>query len=165
MNKIAKLYCDGGLIGSNPSPLGGTFAWIGLDSKGEEIASGKGIILPSDIGMESVSNNVSELYAAMDALEYVGEGWKGIIYTDSKITLHRIEHSKSFKGIPNFMRLKILDLRRCRKYRVVLLKGHPSQEDLKRGKTLDGKPVSIWNKKCDEMCNELAREFMNGKRE
>ena len=36
MNPVA-LYADGGVIGSNPSSLGGTWAWCGVSASGDRI--------------------------------------------------------------------------------------------------------------------------------
>lgn len=117
------LYCDGGVMGVNPSPMGGMFAWRHVVD-GAVIEQARGLLvpdseggylldaaarlwagLPSEIrldvirfdGSEStggmVSNNHAELFAAIRALEAVPRGWAGQLVTDSQITINRLSGS------------------------------------------------------------------------
>src|SRR3990167_11188278 len=119
------IYCDGGVIGPNPSKLGGTWSWCWVD-KGAIVKREFGIVTPEDIwspdGVDhkgsnpAVTNNQTELYAAMKALSSVPRSWDGILWTDSRITLLRVTTSNKFNGIPNWMRNQILSLRTKSKY-------------------------------------------------
>jgi len=152
------LYVDGGVCGKNPSPVGGTWAWCQVEN-GEMIRQGSGIITPEDIGLPVVSNNFTEIYAAIRGLQSMPEDWAGTIFTDSLITLRRITKGGKFNGIPEWLRASVGALKQDRKWQAVLVKGHPSREDLERGCTMDGKPVSAWNVFCDKECNRLAMGF------
>jgi ribonuclease HI len=154
------LFSDGGCIGPNPSPLGGTFAWCFVWGTREHECD-SGIILPEQFGMKTISNNVAELVAAVSALEYVVKAWPGTLYTDSRITLLRLTTSNKFNGVPDNLRERCLHLRQGRKYNVVLLGGHPSISEIKNGRNKKGRLVSKWNVKCDERCQLLARRFID----
>jgi ribonuclease HI len=153
-----ELYTDGGVIGKNPSPLGGTWCFC-VVQEGEILWQGSDIITPDIFKIKTISNNFSELYAAVMGLSSLPIGWEGTLYSDSLITIHRVTNSVKFNGIPNSLRLKTLDLRRNRKYKTVLLGGHPNKLELDSGFRKDGKPVSKWNVLCDKTCTKLAKGF------
>lgn len=163
------LYTDGGLISKSPSALGGTWAWVRVID-GCEVVHSSGVVTPADLGLKHVSSNVTELLAAVIALESVEETWTGVLWTDSLVTLCRLQGSEKFTGVPEELR------RRCRtqrirrgkdredvaRFEVKLLGGHPSKRDLFRGRRLkDGLPVSKWNVLCDNLCCEEARRFLD----
>lgn len=152
-----ELYTDGGVIGRNPSAIGGTWAWCLVDD-GEVIREGSGIITPNDISKSTVSNNDTELYAAVRGLEAVGPNFDGVWFTDSKVTIHRLTSHPKFTGCPLWLRKRAEQLRDARKWTVILLGGHPTKADLKIGKMTDGSPVSEWNVRCDKECCRLAEE-------
>jgi ribonuclease HI len=92
--KNCDVYCDGGVIGSNPSAMGGTWAFvlvfseiINLVTKIEVPYSieSSGVITPADVDLPSVSNNVSEIVAALNALEILPADWAGTLYSDSLV--------------------------------------------------------------------------------
>ena len=176
MKQASELWCDGGLVLQNPSPFGGTWAWVALDGKGEKINGDSGIVTPTYANLPTVSNNLSELLAAVKALQWVPEGWRGKLFTDSRVTLLRLTHGSGFNGIPQFLRTQALELRRSRKAEVVLVGGHPTKKELALGYrgwwgrdpetslVLPGSagriPVSKWNAWCDKKCKLRAREFI-----
>ena len=51
------LYTDGGVIGQNPSPIGGTWAWCMVSEGGERTRHAYGYVTPADLGTPTVSNN------------------------------------------------------------------------------------------------------------
>ena len=155
----ASLYVDGGVCGRNPSKIGGTWAWI-LVEDAILVKQASGIVTPEDIGVAAVTNNQTELLAAVRALDAAGKEWQGILWTDSQVTKYRLEDSKSFEGVPSWLRLWTLAIRRQpRRYRIKLLGGHPSLQELEQGCRRDGTPVSKWNVFCDEECQRLAKSF------
>jgi ribonuclease HI len=96
MNKQINIYVDGGVIGPNPSPKGGTFAYIFIEGKEKRMLSGSGIVTPSEMGLDSITNNLTELLAAVNALEHFDK-WneksdysKIVLLTDSRITKYRM---------------------------------------------------------------------------
>lgn len=153
---ICSIFCDGGVVNVNPSPIGGTWAWVAVDGL-VSLSKASGIITPKEMGLHTISNNLAELYAAVMALEATPE-FAGTLYTDSKITMHRLLESTSFKGIPLPLRKRCVDLRRERKWTICLVAGHPTKEELAVGYSKrNDLPVSPWNVMVDRMCQEAAR--------
>ena len=155
---MLSLFTDGGVIGRNPSLLGGTWAWCLIDGD-EIIRSASGAVDPKDIDLLTVSNNTTELLAAVLGLEATGPGFSGVWYTDSKVTVYRLTTSTKFKGCPDWLRNRALAVRENQKYTVKLLGGHPNKAELTTGIRSDGAPVSKWNVWCDKECRRLAKEY------
>lgn len=153
------IYTDGGCIKANPSKLGGTWAWCMVENN-QIIKHSSGIMTPEDMEVETITNNQMELYAAVRAITSSPVDWNGTLYTDSEVSLMRLTISKSFKGIPNWLRLRTLELRRGRQWDVFLLGGHPTRKDLQRGRNRKGRKVSGFNVICDKTCTALAKEFV-----
>ncbi len=157
---MTELYTDGGVIQKNPSPYGGTWAWC-LVEDNSIVHQDSGIIQPIDLGLEKISNNVSELYAAMRGLSFLPTEWNGTIHIDSEVTLWRITTSNSFNNVPIFIRDKVLELRAGKFWKVILLGGHPTKAELKQGyRKRNNLPVSKWNQWCDQECTRLAEQFL-----
>ncbi len=160
-NLPVSIFCDGGVCGPNPSNIGGTWCWCWVDDQGERTKVEHGIVTPRDIKLPTVTNNVTELLAALYALESVPVAWEGTLYTDSLITLRRVTTSSAFKNVPNDLRIRVLDRRRTRKYKVKLLAGHPTKADLRLGyKGKFNKPVSEHNHFCDLRCRALSQAYL-----
>lgn len=162
------LYCDGGCIVRNPSPHGGTWAYCSvLDGRVAEEASG--LLTPTDIGLPAVSNNVSELAAAVYGLKRMPDRWSGVVYTDSSCTLLRIRQSPKqakMNGVPPKLAQELFSQKnRLGRYKVVLLGGHPTSTELAAGLRTNGLPVSRHNVACDEACNLEAEQFLAKLRE
>jgi len=154
------IWCDGGCVGRNPSKWAGTWAFVHVFD-GKVIGKESGIVLPKEVKLPKITNNLTELYAAMKALAYLGTAdWTGRIYTDSQVTLHRITTGTKFAGIPDWMVDNILNMRRHRKWSAKLVGGHPTKRELIAGFNRRGKPVSKWNVACDVECQRLARKFL-----
>jgi len=161
-NEPTSIFCDGGVIRINPSPEGGTWAWIWVDEEGNSLREESGILHANKDGYgERISNNVAELEAAVRALESVPRDWRGTLYTDSQVTLLRITTSLSFAGVPEELVQRCLDVRTPRHYEVVLLSGHPTQAQLLAGIGKGGRPVSAWNCRCDALCGLEARKYLD----
>ena len=75
------LYCDGGVIGRNPSSQGGVWAWCGVDKNGTRIIE-KGGFVPAPPGVQ-ITNNHTEQIAICLALEAMPDGWSGLVCSDS----------------------------------------------------------------------------------
>jgi len=151
------LYADGGVVGRNPSSLGGTWAWV-LVRGGEVVRQASGAVTPGDVDVTAVTNNQSELLAAVRALEAMPPGWAGVLRTDSKVTLHRLTHSEKFNGVPQWLRLRALAVRRGRRWRVELVGGHPTRAELAAGRLRkNGLPCCRWNVLVDALCGAAAR--------
>lgn len=162
MSDIAAMFCDGGVIGRNPSMLGGTVCFCLVDQADTIVRHCSGIVTPQSCGVRHITNNLTELLAAVNGLEALPEGWTGNVFTDSLVTLRRISGGKSFRGIPDQLRARVaLVLTRLGSYKVHLLGGHPTKAELAAGVRSDGKPVSQHNVFCDRECTRLAREFQS----
>ena len=161
-----ELYCDGGVIGHNPSDEGGTYAWV-LVRDGKIVRQASGIILPSDGYNGVISNNVSELVAAVVAIEAMPIGWTGTLYSDSQVTLGRLFLAWPLRNVPRYLVTRLWAIQRTERLagvQHVLLQGHPTKADLAAG---IGKkrnlPVSKWNAWADRECAHQASEYMIAK--
>lgn len=143
-----ELYTDGGIMGSNPSTVGGTWAWCWVDKQGNRIKGDKGIVTPKMVNMTTISNNFTELLATLKALQSVPKWWKGAIKTDSQVTWHRLNKSKAFEGIPDEFRNAVLFVRENIKYVPILVKGHSKEF-----------PHNEW---CDQQCRRVGEDFLQG---
>lgn len=161
------LYTDGGCITKNPSPLGGTWAYCIVEGVGERKKEDAGIITPPFHGLTLISNNVTELLAAIKGLENMPDGWDGIFYTDSLITLRRVTVAKTtFNGIPTELKDRLHHAKlRLGKFSAELLGGHPNEVELALGVREDGKPVSYHNIRCDVLCQQAAAGFLAQRRQ
>ena len=158
---IAAAYSDGGVIGRNPSPIGGTWAYVLVDASGEPITQASGVI-PAEPG-STVSNNVAELVAALRALAALPGGWAGTFYSDSQVTIGRIFWGWAWRGLPLAWQERAHQIRaRLGAVQPVLLQGHPTQVDLARGVgSKRGLPVSPHNVTCDRLCQEAGRAYLS----
>lgn len=156
------LYADGGVIGGNPSEIGGTWAWrhVGLDG---EINSGSGVIAPREAGLAVVTNNLTEMLAVLKGLQALPDGWQGVVYSDSNVTLGRVFRGWKWANIPTWVH----DLYRQQVERLawssidfVLLAGHPTAAQLAAGTGRHGYPVSEHNVWCDKACRRAGEHFL-----
>lgn len=162
IEKVDRLYCDGGCIGPNPSVLGGTWAIRLLH--GEDILyEAAGHILVEESGMETVSNNLTEMLALVNGLEILPEDWIGTVYSDSLITLGRAFKEYKWNNIPLWLFQRFgRAVARLKNWAVidwVLLQGHPTKKELAAGIGSKGYPVSIHNVWCDKACNLVSENF------
>ena len=156
-----QLFADGGVIGRNPSGIGGTYAFSVLKN-GKVIQTGGSVIVP--VRESRVSNNVSEFIAVLEGLEKLPSNWVGIVYSDSKVTLGRFFCDWSLTNIPSDLQQQMRD----EKLRLIhfsdiqycLLEGHPTKSDLARGFGKNGYPVHEQNVWCDKTCKSLAKAFL-----
>jgi ribonuclease HI len=157
MDTITAVYADGGCIVRNPSPHGGTWAWCFVDDAGTRVQSKSGLILPAEIGLSAVTNNVSEFAALARALRALPDGWSGPVFSDSQITLGRIFWGWRDKGLPaGWLWAAQANLRRLGKLEPVLLDGHPTKAQLASGIGKRGNRVSEHNVWCDHECGRVC---------
>lgn len=156
MKEVVALYCDGGVIGRNPSTVGGTYAWCGVDAHGNRVLTHGGIVEVVDD--RPVTNNWTEQIAIVRALESMPDGWSGTVYSDSQIALGRVFLGWKTSNLPSNIKQRGIDaLKRLGTVKHVLLQGHPTKADLIAG---IGKkrnlPVSEHNVWCDKECGRQA---------
>lgn len=160
--KIDELYVDGGVVSVNPSPIGGTWAVVLVESETEEYQCLSGFVDPVTIGSPFVSNNQTEMLAMLKGMNQLPSDFQGTIYSDSQVTIGRVSMGWKWKNIPQYMH-EIYQHHRKRlvhwdKIKFVLLDGHPTKAQLFDGIGKRGHPVSKWNVMCDKLCNDRAKE-------
>lgn len=157
-----QLYVDGGVIGRNPSEIGGTWG-ARLVYGNEVVKEESGTITPQQAGLPEITNNLSEMAALLKGLRMLPDDWCGVIYTDSQITLGRAAWGWRWHGIPDWMYrafgLQTARLKHWGEIRFVLLAGHPTKAQLAAGVGRNDLPVSIHNVAVDRLCNEQAAKF------
>jgi ribonuclease HI len=160
--QVAAVYADGGVIGRNPSPLGGTWAFCYVNAIGGRLYGTGGSITPAEAGLPAVTNNLTELLAVVLALECLPWGWEGRVYSDSQVTLRRLRRPAKTKwaGVPQWLKGRVFAaVARLGVVAYHLLAGHPTAGELRNGKRHDGTPVSAHNCWCDSRCSEEAVRF------
>lgn len=158
--RVIAVYADGGVIGRNPSEIGGTWAWCHIGEDDTIIASGSGIIRPADVGLPAITNNLTEYAALVRGIMRLPHGdWDGHIYSDSRITLGRLFEGWKTEGIPEVWTgwAEYYVKRLHHPVQWTLLDGHPTQAQLAAGTGKRGNPVSKWNAWCDKECGRLAK--------
>src|SRR4051794_3588578 len=80
--EIVRVFTDGGVVGPNPSVIGGTWAWVAVDKHGDVVAEEFGFV-PTVNPLRKVSNNHTEQIAIVKALEYVPNSFAGMLCSDS----------------------------------------------------------------------------------
>jgi len=163
--KIVSVYADGGVIGSNPSAIGGTYAYrlIEEDEECNHYIDGAFVLTARENG-GPVTNNQTEMMAVLSALELVPDDWAGSLYSDSQVTLGRVFMGWKWANVPQFMHAKYKDLRarltRFEDIKWFLLDGHPTKAQLQAGKGKRGGPVSEHNVWCDQACTEAGEKYL-----
>lgn len=159
------LYTDGGVIGQNPSLIGGTWAWCLVDASGEMRRHAVGWLTPAELDAEAVTNNHTELLALVLGLEALDADFAGTVYSDSWVSLQRVFRAAKLNNVPQWLveRLQILQKSgRLANLDYTLLDGHPTRAQIEAGIGKRGHPVSIHNVWCDQQCSALARERLQG---
>ncbi len=160
---MKELYADGGVIGRNPSPLGGTWAFRLLDNR-KVIDEQAGVITPEQAKLPSITNNLTEMVALVRGLQALPEDWTGTIYSDSQVTLGRVFMGWKWNNIPLWLHHEYQAARKrlvhWDELQYVLLDGHPTRAQLEAGKGKRGGPVSEHNVWCDKACGYAAVGFI-----
>src|ERR1043165_5334043 len=82
LKRVVALDADGGVVGKNPSDIGGTWAWCGVDAEGNRIVWRGGFV---PVNGRPITNNHTEQIAITLALEAMPDGWSGTVCSDSMI--------------------------------------------------------------------------------
>lgn len=166
-NEVVAVYADGGCVKVNPSPYAGTFAVVYVDKDNREIGHVAGYLEPATAqGIETVENNLMETLAVLLGVEVLPDGWAGCVYTDNLNALRRITTPRktSFNGPAQQLRERCTIAReRLPKMTGQLLCGHPTREEIARGRGKRGYPVSVHNVRANALCNETAARFITEK--
>lgn len=100
---ITALYADGGVVGQNPSKIGGTWAWCHVNEAGERLLTGSGLITPAEAHVPAVTNNLTELLALVAGIESLPWRWAGTIYSDSWVSLQRVFCEAPLRNVPDWL--------------------------------------------------------------
>lgn len=155
---VVAIYADGGVVGANPSPVGGVWAWCAVNEHDERVVRRSGFTPRR--GVREVTNNNMELVALVLAVEALHEGWSGIICSDSRLALGTLfEGFNARKQPPNIVKRGMAAAARLGKVETMLLQGHPTKEDLITGiGARRNLPVSQHNVWCDQECNRVKKQ-------
>lgn len=161
---MLRLYTDGGVVKKNPSPIGGTWAWILVKDDNHIISSHKGFISPKDMQMgDFVTNNQTELLAVVQGLCYLDNYEVVEICSDSEITLGRLFRGSPFKNIPEWMKSALEQekerLINFKLFTYELMDGHPTAIEVLHGIGKKGHVTSRFNVMCDDMCKQVAERY------
>lgn len=162
-NKPLDLYTDGGVIGANPSPIGGTWAYCLVDAIGERIRCDSGVITPAEAQLPAITNNLTELLAIVNGREALPYAWTGTIHSDSWVSLQRVFLAAKLKNVPPWLVERLQRLQRDGWFSGCfwqLLDGHPTKAQLAASVGKRGAPVSIHNVWADAECQRRAREVV-----
>jgi len=156
------MYCDGGVISRNPSPIGGTFAYKILQDN-QVIRQNGGVLVP-DRETPLITNNITEMLALVRGLGDLPDDWFGTIYSDSQVTLGRVFLSWKWTNVPAWLRKEFAfnrgRMHNWEKITWVLLAGHPTRAQLLAGVGHHGYPVSEHNVWCDKECGRMAEAVL-----
>lgn len=157
-----KLYADGGVIFKNPSPYGVTCAFV-IVNKDSSIQSESFMFTHSGLS----TNNQSELLSIILGLESLSNTNRAAIAevcSDSNVSLGRVFRNYSMSNIPEWTQVRLSNTKKSLvnwdKFSYTLLDGHPTKKQLDIGMGKRGHPVSIWNKICDDLCQQESEKFM-----
>lgn len=160
---IIHLYADGGVIGKNPSPIGGTYAYRILDASEQHILVEHADVIPANFTNPFITNNLTEMLAIIAALPHISPDADVHIFSDSQITLGRLFQGWKWKNIPLWLHARYQAQRqrlpKFHSYQYTLLSGHPTQAHLATGIGKRGYPVSIHNAWCDHACTQAAKSY------
>jgi ribonuclease HI len=156
---VSRLYADGGVIHSNPSEIGGMWAFRAVTENGVVILEHGGVVPATS--QRRITNNQTEVIALVLALEAMPEGWSGKVYSDSQFALGvMFEELRWRTAPPNVLQRAEAAVARAGQITAIHLKGHPTQAELAKGFARCGTPVSVHQVWCDKKCTELGRSYV-----
>jgi ribonuclease HI len=158
MNQI---FCDGGVIGPNPSAIGGTWAYRSFVN--EVLVNDLSGVIICNTSIK-ITNNITEMLALVHGLESLPDNWNGRICSDSLVTIGRASLGWQWNHMPlDIVKMWEVQRRRLLNYGNFVwinLKGHPTKKELSEGVSKEGRPVHLQNKLCDKECTRLATLYM-----
>jgi ribonuclease HI len=167
LRRARNIYCDGGVFRPRRCEVG-SWAWVATDQDDDEVACQYGWMERGSSTPDGVTNNLTELTAAMAALVWMCKAtprWSGRLFSDSQITLGRLSQGWRMKGVPDrWVERVAAVLETVGDVEFVHLKGHPKPADLDAGfmvSPTSGRtyPVSRHQVKCDSLCTDVLERW------
>lgn len=161
---IHSLVADASTIFTSPSTEGGTFAWCQVDMWDQKLERNSGIVLPYELGVTKLDNNLLELVACLRGLASLPNGWAGQVWTDNQPAAWNLSYThgvrRGFRLLPACVNDSLeTQLARLGHFSVVLVGGHPTPSDRRRGYKRNGRPISQHHIWCDRECTMQAWKF------
>ena len=166
---VVAIYGDGGVLGANPSPVGGVWAFCLVGADGRRLYEAAGHITSDEaksLGLQWTSNNFAEVMALLLAFETMPAAGMLRVFSDSRnaISAHQRAGDPD-PWRPPYLPQPIWDRMVAARERLgpmkfTMLKGHPTKQDLARGQRPDGKPVSEHNVFCDKAATAAGRAYL-----
>lgn len=166
LHGVADVYTDAGVCNPGYS-WAGSWAYVMLGADGAVVEELSGPATAHEYGVEKIENNFLETLALVVALERMPDGWAGRVWCDNQNAVRRIfdPAATKFGGVPEGVRRRVLILRRrLGRFSITLLSGHPTQKELRDGVSKEGRPVSRWNVRCDELATAVRKALNSGRR-
>lgn len=156
-----RVYADGGLVFANPSPWGGAWAYRHVDVFDLPVAYGSGLVLVGVPGgvLGRISNNQVEYLALLEGIAALPDRWSGEICSDSEVALAAILQDTARTWLPAAWQDRAKRTRaRLGFLEAVHMAGHPTQQDLRRGRR-HGHLCSVHQQWCDLECRRVVQEY------
>lgn len=169
-----RAYCDGGLIRSNPSPVGGAWAFRLVNCFDLPVLQKSGLIIldgsdranQETIPGKGLSNNQVEYIAMVQALDALPDGWSGEVCTDSLITIRALFQRDDWPAfVAPLWGQRAQDAKRRLGHIVpVHMGGHPTKIEVRNGVTRKGYPCSTHQVWCDYECTRIMDAYQHVRR-
>lgn len=159
---MLEVYTDGGLVGSSPSHVGGTWAYV-IVRDGALACTNAGLTYALK---DPIASSVTELAAVVEAYEYLarhshGHPPESTLYTDSYWTIQWLS-GVPLDGVPRGLANRMgrmLWRKVFARTNLVQIGGHPSRAELAAGVAKNGLLVSRWNVLADKLCQQAKKGF------
>jgi ribonuclease HI len=162
------LYADGGVIGANPSSVGGTWAYVLVHNDDETILEQDSGVITLEVMETPCTNNQMEFYAILRGMIAANPNTLTMVCSDSNVSLGRFFKGWSITNIPEWMLEMYRGIKRMYhtnsftgaiKMKYTLIDGHPTLAQLKSGIGKRGHQTSKWNVLVDRLCNDEAHDY------
>ncbi len=161
-NNLIHIYADGGVIGHNPSSVGGTWAFCYTENDKRTYENSGVLVATTQSG--PITNNLTELYAILNSFTLLPSNAHVHLYSDSMVSLGRVFQGWKWGNVPTYLH-KLYQTQRTRlihfdTFQWTLLDGHPTRAHLATGCGKRGHPVSPHNVWCDETCTQAGKTYL-----
>jgi ribonuclease HI len=164
---VTLVSTDGGLVGQNSKALAATYGYCLVDADDKLIEEGSGCT------EDFKTSPQAEVLGMITALEKLPAGWSGKVECDCLYALKVVFKTDYWDGY--IWKDKKLDPRlKARRdelmkhldfdnIEIELISGHPNNAERKNGVAKNGRRVSEWNVRCDEMATDESDRYKERK--